>query len=140
VTIPFLKFNKFVLTNFCGTIVDTIVLWYSSNFLFHNYTGKYVLAPTISFEFAVLNNYILSYFWIWNERVHKKTKDFFQRYFFYNINSTITFIIKLGLIIGIERISHFHVVYCNLIALGFTGILNYYIQDKLVFRKAKIKA
>lgn len=133
--IPFLKINKFVLTNFTGTLVETVILYLLANFVFDNYVGKYIVATTIAFEFAVFNNYTLSYFWIWKERVHNKAKDFFQRFFFYNINCTITFLIKLGLIILIERVSHLHVVYCNLIALIFTGILNYYIQDKLIFRK-----
>ena len=135
----FLKFNKFVFTNITGTIVETFILWLLSNFIFGTYIGKYIIAPTISFEFAVLNNYSFSYFWIWRERVQKRPKDFFRKFLFYNINCAITFLLRLGLIILIERIFRLHVVYCNLIALAFSGRLNYFIQDKLIFRKKNLQ-
>lgn len=133
------KFNKFVITNFTGTLVETFILWLLSNFVFGTYAGKYIAAPTISFEFAVLNNFSFSYFWIWKERVQKRPKDFFRKFLFYNVNCAIIFLLRLGLIIIVERLFRLHVVYCNLIALAITGILNYFVQDKLIFRKKNLK-
>lgn len=132
--LPLKKFRRFVVTSFTGTIVDTFFLWSFSNFVFQSYTGKYVLAPTISFEFAMFSNYLTSYFWIWKERVKFRKGDFIKRLVFYNLNCALAFAVKLGLIIFIERVSHLHVVYCNLIALTFTGLINYHIQDKMIFR------
>ncbi len=133
----FIKFNKFILTNISGTVVDTVFLWLLSNTVFDTYFEKYVIAPAISFEIAVFNNYTNSYFWVWKERVLKNAKDFLRRLFFYNINSSVTLLIRLGLILFIEEMLHFQVVYCNLIALLFTGILNYFMQDKLIFKQEK---
>lgn len=133
--LPLVKFRKFVLSNFTGTLVDTFFLWLFSNYFFSSYTGKYIAAPAISFEIAMFKNYMTSYFWIWKERVELKKGDFFKRLLYYNLNSALAFLVKLGLIIFIERLTHLHVVFCNLIALIFSGLINYYIQDKMIFRR-----
>lgn len=131
------KMWRFLFSNFTGTLVDTFFLWLFSTFVFESYTGKYIISPAISFEIAMLKNYVMSYFWIWNENHSFRWKDFLKKLLYYNINAVLAFIIKLGLIIIIERLTHLNVVYCNLIALMFTGIINYVVQDKLIFRRAK---
>ena len=60
-----IKYLEFVLTRLFGTGVDTLVLWICSDYLFTSYWGSYVLSPIISFEFAVLSNFLWSYLWIW---------------------------------------------------------------------------
>ena len=65
----FVQYLKFLLTRMFGTGVDTLVLWVCSDYLFTSYWGSYVLSPVISFEFAVMSNFIWSYYWIWSSRV-----------------------------------------------------------------------
>ena len=62
------RFPKFVGVNAIGTAVDTAVLWLFSHFVFDGYVGEYVISPIISFECAVLSNYLFSYFGVWRER------------------------------------------------------------------------
>ena len=129
-------FAKFLSTNALGTVVDTGALWLLVTFLFETYLEEYVLAPSISFQLAVLNNYSLSYFWIWKGRVKRTMPDFFRRLFFYNVNSFLVFLLKLLLLVLISALLGLHVVYCNLIALTITGIVNFLLQDKLIFTRA----
>ena len=56
---------QFVVSRLLGTGVDTLILWICSTFIFSSYWEVYVLSPIISFEFAVLSNFLCSYFWIW---------------------------------------------------------------------------
>lgn len=129
--------RRYVLSNFTGTLIDTFFLWVFSRYVFDSYYGKYVIAPFLSFEIAMLNNFINSYFWIWGDRVTKRPKDFLIRLFFYNINAVAVFFLKVGLILLIEILFGLDVVICNLIALVFTGILNLILQDKLIFKTAR---
>ncbi|MDE5710566.1 MAG: GtrA family protein, partial [Bacteroides sp.] len=60
---------EFVVSRLFGTGVDTLVLWVCSKFLFEDYYGIYILSPIISFEFAVMSNFLWSYCWIWKDRL-----------------------------------------------------------------------
>jgi putative flippase GtrA len=126
-------FAKFVSTNAVGTVVDTVTLWFLATFVLESQTEQYVLGPIISFQLAVLNNFSLSYFWIWKGRVQKTLKDYARRFLFYNLNSFLVFLLKLLLLLVVAFLFELHVVYCNLIALSVTGLVNFLIQDKLIF-------
>lgn len=128
------NFSKFIVNNFTGTLIDTFILWLLSTFYFETHFGKYVIAPAISFEIAMIKNFFTSYFWIWNERVEKKYREFFRKFLLYKVNCLFTFLGKLGLILIIDAFTDLNVVYCNLIALMLTGFANYFIQDKMIFR------
>jgi putative flippase GtrA len=127
-------FAKFVSTNAVGTVVDTVTLWLLTTFLLESQTEQYVLGPILSFQLAVLNNFSLSYFWIWKGRVKRTIRDFVRRFLFYNLNSFLVFLLKLLLLLIVAVLFQLHVVYCNLIALSITGLVNFFIQDKLIFK------
>ena len=61
-------FSKFFVSNILGTIVDTIVLWLFAHLVFSDtfyiwtpYFSRNIISPVISFEFAVLTNYLCAY-------------------------------------------------------------------------------
>lgn len=128
----------FMGTNGVGTLVDTFVLWIFSTFIFHKYTGVYIISPIISFEFAVLSNYICSYYVIWRKRIDNKCrKDFLKRYIAYNLTCSGTFLFKMGILLLAEHFFNWHVVVCNLFALCFSGTVNYVMGEWVIFRKKK---
>ena len=124
-----------------GTAVDTAVLWVCSHLLFSgSYFGRNVLSPTISFECAVFVNFCNSYFFVWKDRISKRsTRSFFRHYAAYNASCTGTFLLKMGLLQLIVLISGLDVVWCNLIALCFSGLVNFTMNEKVIFRKKKIR-
>ena len=133
------KVIRFVFSNSLGTLVDTLVLWGSSQFVFIGYAGKYLISPFISFECAVLSNYICSWNFIWRERVRQYIKPrFWHRYIYYNLSATGTFAIKMGFLLLFERIFGWDVVLCNLAALCISGALNYAIGECVIFKKQTI--
>ncbi len=68
----------------------------------------------------------------------KKTiPDFFQRLLFYNVNCVLVFLLKLGLLVAISALLDLHVVLCNVLALTITGLINFALQDRLIFRQQK---
>lgn len=131
----------YILSRYLGTGVDTLVLWLCSDFIFSgNYFGRNVLSPMISFEFAVISNFLCSYFFIWNNRVEDKSvKSFFKHFIVFNIAALSGFAIKMLFLLLFEHIYGWDVIVCNLVALCISGILNFFMEKLIVFRKQKVQ-
>ena len=133
-----IKYLKFLVTRLFGTGVDTLVLWVCSSYLFTSYWGSYILSPIISFEFAVISNFLWSYYWIWNNRVEDGYKSNIGEYFLnFNLTAIGGFLIKMLFLLILESIFGWDVVWCNLMALIVSGFFNYFMADIWVFRKSK---
>ena len=133
-----IKYLKFLVTRLFGTGVDTLVLWVCSSYLFTSYWGSYILSPIISFEFAVISNFLWSYYWIWNNRVEDGYKSNIGKCFLnFNLTAVGGFLIKMLFLLILESIFGWGVVWCNLMALIVSGFFNYFMADIWVFRKSK---
>lgn len=130
---------EFVVSRLLGTGVDTLILWICSDFIFSSYWGIYVLSPIISFEFAVLSNFLCSYCWIWKSRIDRSTKDFLVRFLLFNLSSGAGFLVKMVFLLIFQQIFGWNVIYCNLAALLISGLFNYFAADMLVFKARKKK-
>lgn len=128
---------KYITSRIVGTGVDTLVLWVMSHFVFSgNYFGTFILSPVISFEVAVMSNFLFSYYWIWHHRVSIRNKRSFWRHFLgFNISSLAGFLVKMLFLILFERWFGFGVIICNLLALLVSGGFNFLLFDLIVFRK-----
>ncbi|QGY46415.1 GtrA family protein [Maribellus comscasis] len=135
------RYLKFALNGILGTAVETIVLWVLSNFIFHNYIGNYIIAPTIAFEVELLLKFIISYYWIWNKKISRgnEHKSFISQFLQYNFFLTFGFIVRMGLLLGFEKIFGWDVIICNLVAGALSGSLNFLFAEKIVFRSVGFK-
>ena len=130
-----LRIPKYVLVNAAGTVVDTAVLWLVSHHIFHSFAGEYLLSPFISFECAVLFNFICSFFLIWKDRMDiGNARTFMSRYLLYNLSCTMTFLLKMGLLLFFKFLFGWDVIICNLTALCVSGIVNFVMSDRVIFR------
>ena len=135
-----IRYLRFAASTLAGTAVDMVVLWVCSHYLFKgHYWSEYLLSPFISFECAVLVNFALAYFAVWKDRISAHTlRSFFRHYAGYNISCTGTFLFKMGTLLLIERFSGgWDVLICNILALCFSGILNFVLNEMLVFKRKK---
>ena len=71
------RIPKFIIGNVLGTLADTLVLWVFSHFVFSGYVGEVIISPIISFECAVLVNFLVSYHYTWKDRVSPMPADAF---------------------------------------------------------------
>ena len=132
------RFPKFIAGNLLGTLVDTLVLWVFSHFVFHSYVGKVILSPIISFECAVFVNFLMAYYVTWKDRINQLTaRSFFRHYGAYNASCTGSFLIKMGLLMLIQWLSKWDVVICNLLALCVSGCINFTMNEFVIFKKKK---
>lgn len=135
-----IRYVKFLGTSIVGSLVDTLVLWLLSDLVFKGgYWGEYVISPLISFQCAVAANFVISYFYVWKDRTRARSdasaKRFFQLYLAYNFSGSAVFLFRLAVLLIIERITSWDVVVCNLLAMCFSGILNFAINNLVIFRK-----
>ena len=136
------RYAKFAGTSVVGSIVDTLVLWLLSDLIFtRGYWGEYIISPLISFQCAVAVNYMISYFYVWKDRTRKRSdasiRRFFRLYGAYNLSSSVVFLFRLGALLLIERFFGWDVVICNLVAMCFSGIINFSINNLLIFKKKR---
>ena len=134
------RYAKFAGTSAVGSIVDTLVLWLVSDLIFNRgYWGEYIISPLISFQCAVTVNYMISYFYVWKDRTMKRPDSskgrFFKLYAAYNLSGSAVFLLRLGVLLLIERFTGWDVVICNLTAMCFSGIINFTINNLLIFKK-----
>lgn len=137
IPIPIKRFGGFAVANALGTVVDTAVLWVFSTYVLNGtYFGENILSPTISFEAAVLTNFLCSYRVIWKDRVSARTsRSFWRHYLPYNVSCTGIFFLRLAILVLLKELTGFHVVFCNLMAMCVTGLLNFLMGEKVIFRR-----
>lgn len=101
-----LRYIEFVVSRLFGTGVDTLVLWLCSTYVFDTYWGDYVVSPIISFEFAVMSNFLCSYCWIWKSRIDNRcAADFWRRFAVFNVSSALGFLVKMLFLLLFEKYS-----------------------------------
>ena len=137
-----IRYAKFAGTSAFGSVVDTLVLWLLSDLVFSKgYWGEYIISPLISFQCAVAVNYTISYFYVWKDRTRKRSdasvRRFFRLYGAYNLSSSVVFLFRLGVLLLIEKFTGWDVVICNLVAICFSGIINFAINNLVIFKKKK---
>ena len=130
------RYAKFAASTLAGTAVDMLVLWLCAHYLLDgSYWREYILSPFLSFECAVLTNFVIAYFGVWRDRISARSwKSFFRHYGGYNLSCTGTFLFKMALLLLFEQLFHWDVLWCNIVALCFSGLLNFFINEKIVFR------
>ena len=136
------RYLKFAGSSVAGTLTDTLVLWLLSSFVFsEGYWGEYVLSPAIAFQCAVAVNFTIAYFYVWKDRITavpgKCVARFLRLYLAYNLSCSAVFLLRLGVLLLIERFAGWNVVFCSLAAMAISGIVNFILENRLVFRKRK---
>jgi putative flippase GtrA len=132
------RYLKYAGTSVAGTLVDTLVLWLMSDFVFRDvYWGQYIVSPVISFQCAVVTNYLIFYFYVWRDRTKedRRRHNFIRRFLAYDLSCSTVFLLRLGILLLVEKFSGWDVVVCNLIAMCFSGILNFVSNNLIIFRK-----
>ena len=138
-----IRYANFAGTSAVGSVVDTLVLWLLSDLVFtKGYWGEYIISPLISFQCAVAVNFTISYFYVWKDRTRKRpdasVHRFFRLFGAYNLSSSVVFLFRLGVLLIIEMFTGWDVVICNIAAMCFSGIINFTVNNLLIFKKKKI--
>lgn len=132
------RLAKHTTCSLVGTATDTLVLWLCSHFLFNGYVGEYVISPMISFECATIVNFIISSRVVWRDRMKGSgLKSYLKHFLGFNASYAGVFFVKMGLLLLLELITGWDVVWCNLIAVTLCGFINFFMNEKVIFKKKK---
>lgn len=137
-----IRYVKFLGTGIVGTLVDMLVLWIMSDFVFKGlYWGEYIVSPVISFQCAVAVNFLISYFYVWKDRTQSGAPSgkgrFWKLYLAYDLSGSAVFLLRLGVLLVIERFTGWDVLICNICAMCVSGILNFTINNLVIFKKRR---
>lgn len=142
------RFAIFSITSGAGTIVDLGGHWWlSSQFMPDRYWWTFWVSPVISFELAVITNYLIAYYWVWKDRISERsTRSFFRHYAGYNAAATGVFLVKLLIMQGFHLLmvtfgwlqdKTYEPALCNLLAMCISGLLSFVLNEYVVFRKVE---
>ena len=145
-----MRFAMFSITSGAGTLVDLGGhYWLSSSYMPDHYWWTFLVSPVISFEAAVITNFVIAYFWVWRERISKRSpRSFLRHYAGYNAAATGVFFIKLLVMQGIHLLlvafgwfqnKTYEPVLCNMLALCVSGCFSFVLNEFVVFRKIEKK-
>lgn len=132
-----IRYLKYAGTSIVGSLVDILVLWLVSTLIFKGgYVREYIISPFISFQCAVAVNFTISFFYVWKDRTRSAGNHHFLRlYLMYNLSNTLVFLFRLGVLLLIEKFTGWDVVICNMAAMLFSGLLNFALDNLVIFKK-----
>lgn len=145
------KFILFSMTSMAGTVVDLGLHWILAQFAFAgSYWGSFWIAPTISFEVATLTNFFIAYFLVWKERISNpgSPRSIVRHLAAYNATCVGGYLIKFVamqgfhfLFVSLDWFQDLSAepVLCNLLGLCFSGCFNFFMNEFVIFNKAKPK-
>ena len=142
------RFVVFSVTSGAGTLVDLGLHWLlSARFFPDSYWWGLWISPFISFEVAVLVNFLIAYNYVWRERISRRgTRSFFRHYAAYNATNTGVFFVKLAVMQGLHfafvyldwfQDASFEPVLCNMLALCVSGLINFFVNEFVIFWNVK---
>ena len=133
------RFAKHTAFSLVGTATDCLVLWVFSHFILNGtYVGECIASPAISFECGNIVNFLISAYIVWPDRLKGKSRKSRAKYFAaYNLSYTTVFFLKLGLLMFFEWLTGWDVVICNILTLMLAGIVNFEINDLVIFKNRK---
>ncbi|MBR5431896.1 MAG: GtrA family protein [Bacteroidales bacterium] len=129
------RLGKHTAVSLLGTATDTLVLWFLSSVVFKSYVGEYIVSPIISFECATLVNFLSSSKLVWRDRMQgENLKSYLKHFLKFNASYAGVFFLKMLLLLGLERLTRWDVVWCNLIAVTICGFINFFMNEKVIFK------
>jgi putative flippase GtrA len=125
-------FVRFNLTSLVGVVVQIATL----GALVHAGSVPFMLATAIAVSVAVVHNFVWHWHWTWADRrrVGSGALDAFGRFTLANgAVSLAANLVTMPVLVGWLGVP---VVLANLAAVAASGVLNFCIADRLVFRAA----
>ncbi len=128
-----IRFSKFGVVGGIGYIIDNSI-FFSLSRLFENLFALTFIIPFVSYEIAMFNNYVLSYYWVWRDR-REKNKYFMRKLVYYNGTTFIPFIVRMLVYVQLFRFLRIEGIISNMIAIIVGMLFNFFICEKFIFRK-----
>jgi putative flippase GtrA len=124
-----LRFMRFNVVGLLGVGVRLLVV----AILVNGAGVHYLVATAIAVETSILHNFFWHLRWTWRGR---ETRVFFRCIAFHAGNGLVSMLGSMVLMPVFVGGLHLHYLVANLAAVGCTGLLSFFLGDRLIFRGA----
>ncbi len=134
------RFLRFNVVSVLGIGVRLLAAWALVNGL----GLHYLVGTTLAIEVSILHNFFWHLHWTWGPSESQaggrdaapRNHVFFRCVAFHASNGLVTFLGAMVLMPFLVGSLGLHHLLANFIAICFTGLLNFFLGDRLVFRPA----
>ncbi len=136
-----IRFIKFGVVGFSGTLVNMGVLYVCQSILFKDVFSpnkRLHVSLSIAIFLATLNNYLWNRWWTWRDRKRPDKAGFFIQMVQYYLACGVAIFIQYLLTTILAKL--FHYLIANLIAIVLSAIFVYIINDIWTFSEFTTKA
>jgi dolichol-phosphate mannosyltransferase len=138
-----LRFLKFGTVGVSGIVINQGVLYIAQEYIFHvshvpgevNWWGLN-LSLGMAIFFATLNNFFWNRLWTWSDRTQNRHRSWFVQFGQYTLSCGLSIVLQL--VFTNLLAPHVFYQYANLIAIVFTSVLNFILNDIWTFGRVKL--
>lgn len=131
------KLFRYLISSMGGIVAESILIWVLAQHVWPQWQlGVSIVAPTLGFELCLLVNYSTVRYFVWRDR-----KPSLWRF---HVSNASVYCVKMLFLLPIFYLVDFtidiggtvihSIVICNFIAMALAGMLNFILNDKVVFR------
>jgi putative flippase GtrA len=128
-----IRFSKFGVVGAIGYVVDNSI-FFSLSRMIENLFALTFIIPLVSYEIAMFNNYVWSFYWVWRDR-REKNEYFMRKLLYYNGTTFVPFIFRMLVYVQLFRFLRIDGIFSNMIAIVVGMLFNFFICEKFIFRK-----
>ena len=132
--------GKYAYATSLGAVVEMAILWLLAHVIFKNtsFSGKDSLSILIASEIAILVNFTTAYFFVWRDRITKRSaRSYFRHYLAFALTANILMVLKVALALFFKDLFRWDVVICDFVALIISGTVNFVLNEMVIFKDRK---
>lgn len=136
----FINQAKYACATSLGAVVEMAILWLLAHVIFKNtsFSGKDSLSILIASEIAILVNFTTAYFFVWKDRITKRSaRSYFRHYLAFALTANILMVLKVAMALFFKDLFRWDVVICDFVALILSGTVNFVINEMVIFKNRK---
>lgn len=136
----FINQGKYACATSLGAVVEMAILWLLAHVIFKNtsFPGKDSLSILIASEIAILVNFTTAYFFVWRDRITKRSpRSYFRHYLAFALTANILMVLKVALALFFKDLFRWDVVICDFVALIISGTVNFVLNEMVIFKDRK---
>lgn len=121
---------RYFVSTMGGILAELILIWVLAHMVWPEWEfGVSVIAPTLGFELCLLVNYSAVRYFVWRDR-HSSLWRF-------HVSNASVYVVKMVFLVAIRYFAGVEIVLCTILATALAGIINFVLNDRLVFRRDK---
>lgn len=121
---------RYFVSTMGGIVAELILIWVLAHVVWPNWEiGVNIVAPTLGFELCLLVNYSAVRYFVWRDRYSSLWR--------FHVSNASVYVVKMIILLAIRYFAGVEIVLCTILATAMAGIINFVLNDRVVFRRVK---